>query len=67
VGSKQVERAAEALGEEIANREKAEVLEGTPCSETMYVGIDRTGCPMRKEETEGRKGKQPDGSAKTVK
>lgn len=65
VGSKQVERAAEALGEEIVNTEKSEVIEGSPCSETMYVGIDGTGCPMRKEETEGRKGKQPDGSAKT--
>ncbi len=30
----------------------------------MYLGIDGTGCPVRKEETEGRKGKQPDGSAK---
>ena len=65
VGSKQVQRAGEALGEEIAKREKSHVVEGRPCSETMYVGIDGTGCPMRKEETEGRKGKQPDGSAKT--
>lgn len=65
VGSKQVERAGEALGEEIVKTEKSEVLEGSPCSDTMYVGIDGTGCPMRKEETEGRKGKQPDGTAKT--
>jgi hypothetical protein len=65
VGSKQVERAGEALGEDIVNREKSQVVEGTPCSDTMYVGIDGTGCPMRKEETEGRKGKQPDGSART--
>jgi hypothetical protein len=65
VGSKQVERAGEALGQEIVNTEKSQVVEGTPCSTTMYVGIDGTGCPMRKEETEGRKGKQPDGSART--
>ena len=65
VGSKQVERAGEALGEEIVNLEKTEVVEGRPCSDTMYVGIDGTGCPMRKEETEERKGKQPDGSART--
>ncbi len=65
VGSKQVERASEALGEEIVRTEKSEVLEGLPCSTTMYLGIDGTGCPMRKEETEGREGKQPDGSAKT--
>jgi len=65
VGVKQVERAAEALGEEIARNEKSEVELGTPCGTTMYLGIDGTGCPVRKEETEGRKGKQPDGSAKT--
>ena len=65
VSSKQVERAAENLGEEIAWKEKFEIENGTPYSTTMYLGIDGTGCPMRKEETEGRKGKQPDGSAKT--
>lgn len=65
IGSKQVERTAEALGKEIAQREKSEVNEAAPCSSTMYLGIDGTGCPVRKEETEGRKGKQPDGSAKT--
>ena len=65
VGIKQVERAAENLGEEISQNEKTVVENGTPCSKTMYLGIDGTGCPMRKEETEGRKGKQPDGSAKT--
>lgn len=65
VGIKQVERAAEALGEEIAQKEESEIEESSPCSTTMYLGIDGTGCPVRKEETKGRKGKQPDGSAKT--
>ena len=65
VGSKQVERAGEALGQEIMNTEKSEVVEVPPCSTTMYLGMDGTGCPMRKEETQGRTGKQPDGSAKT--
>lgn len=32
---------------------------------TMYISYDGTGVPMRKEETRGRKGKQPDGSAIT--
>ena len=32
---------------------------------TMYISYDGTGVPMRKEETRGRKGKQPDGSAVT--
>jgi len=65
VGSKQVERAGEALGEEIGNTEKSEVVEVPSGSNTIYLGMDGTGCPMRKEETEGRTGKQPDGSAKT--
>ena len=65
VGFKQVERAAEDLGAEIARDEKSEIVDGIPCSRTMYLGVDGTGCPVRKEETEGRKGKQPDGSAKT--
>ena len=65
VGAKQIERAAEALGTEIAEQEKTLVTKTSPCSNTMYLGIDGTGCPVRKEETEGRTGKQPDGSAKT--
>ena len=65
VGSKQVERAGEALGEEIISTEKSQVVQVPPCSTTMYLGMDGTGCPMRKQETEGRTGKQPDGSAKT--
>lgn len=32
---------------------------------TMYVEVDGTGVPMVAAELEGRKGKQPDGSAKT--
>jgi hypothetical protein len=31
----------------------------------MYISGDASGVPMRKEELEGRAGKQPDGSAKT--
>jgi hypothetical protein len=65
VGSKQVERAGEALGEEIIRTEKSEVVEMPSGSATMYLGVDGSGCPMRKEETAGRTGKQPDGSAKT--
>jgi len=32
---------------------------------TMYLGLDATGVPVRPAEVEGRRGKQPDGSAKT--
>lgn len=33
--------------------------------QVLYVTLDGTGAPMRKEELQGRKGKQADGSAKT--
>lgn len=65
VSIKQVERAAEQLGREIAADEKAMVEPAEPSAPTMYLGVDGTGVPMRKSETKGRTGKQPDGSAKT--
>ncbi len=63
-----VERAAEALGREVAVDELC-VVEPPPADEptapTLYLGMDGTGVPMRKSELVGREGKQPDGSAKT--
>ena len=68
VPTKQVERAAEALGREIADEEKW-VVETLPADEivapTLYLGMDGTGIPMRASELVGREGKQPDGSSKT--
>jgi hypothetical protein len=68
VPTKHVERAAEALGREIAEDER-DVVEppGTnePLAPTLYLGMDGTGVPVRKEELVGRAGKQPDGSSKT--
>ena len=65
VETKQVERAAEALGREVAADERA-VAETVPSpAPTMYLGLDGTGVPVRPAEVEGRRGKQPDGSAKT--
>jgi len=65
VDPKQVERTAEALGREIAQDERRVVEPEPPSAQTMYLGMDGTGVPMRKSETESRAGKQPDGSAKT--
>jgi hypothetical protein len=65
VSIKQVEREAERLGCEISLDEKAVVTPGEPAAGTIYMGVDGTGVPMRKAENKGRKGKQPDGSAKT--
>ena len=68
VPTKHVERAAEALGREIA-RDERRVVEPPPQDEpvapTLYLGLDGTGVPMRPAELAERPGKQPDGSAKT--
>lgn len=67
LSTKQVERAAEALGREIAADEQQ--VEPLPHEQavapTLYLGMDGTGVPVRKAELLGRAGKQPDGSAKT--
>jgi len=65
VSISQVQRAAEALGEEIAADERVCLERMGEIAPTMYLGMDGTGVPMRAEEVGGRIGKQPDGSAKT--
>lgn len=67
VDAKQVERTAEALGKEIAEdeREDCEPCDTLPLPQTLYLGMDGTGIPLRAEELVGRSGKQADGSAKT--
>ena len=67
VDAQQVERTAEGLGKEIAEDEcvHAEPLDSLPLPQTLYLGMDGTGIPLRAEELVGRTGKQPDGSAKT--
>jgi len=65
VDPKQLERTAEGLGRQIAQDERSIVEPEPPAAPTMYLGMDGTGVPMRPQETQGRSGKQPDGSAKT--
>jgi hypothetical protein len=67
VDAKQVERTAEALGKQIAEDERlhTEPLDALALPQTLYLGMDGTGIPLRAEELVGRMGKQPDGSAKT--
>ena len=65
VSAKQVERAAEALGAEIAVDERQQVEKMGEVAPTMYLGMDGTGVPMRSQEVADRAGKQADGSAKT--
>lgn len=66
VTAKAVERQAEIIGQDIANREQAHVesavqleLPAVRTSEisVMYVEMDGTGIPVVKAETEGRQGK----------
>ena len=65
IDAKLAERQAEALGREIAADER-QIVEPEPATaRTLYLGLDGTGVPVRKAETRGRRGKQPDGSAKT--
>jgi len=66
VTTKSVERAAEAIGADIAKREQQEIdramqldlplVVGEPIP-ILYVQMDGTGVPVVKKETEGRKGK----------
>ena len=65
VGTKQVQRSAQALGEQVAGyeRQTREPDSGLPLPATLYLGLDGTGVPIRSTEMQGRAGKQPDGSA----
>lgn len=72
VKTKEVERVSESIGEEIeavARRERKAVLSGkiVPIKPIprMYVAVDGTGVPMVPHETEGRRGKDEAGRAKT--
>jgi hypothetical protein len=74
VSAKDVERVAERIGEHIetwqsADRERLlQVQAPTPKDKSIpmfYIEMDGTGVPMVNAETDGRKGKQPDGTAKT--
>jgi len=67
VNAKQVERTAEALGRAIAAEERRLVVPAAAAElpPTLYLGLDGTGVPVRKEELAGRAGKQADGSSKT--
>jgi len=65
VNPKQVERTAEALGCEIATDERQVIESAPPAAPTMYLRLDGTGVPLRASELVTRKGKHPDGTAKT--
>ena len=63
--SSSLQRWSLALGKEALRFEREEVVDDKPLESRMYLAIDGTGVPMRKEAVEGIAGKQEDGSAKT--
>jgi hypothetical protein len=68
VSGRQIQRLVQTVGpaaQTWQEREALVPLPGTQAVPIMYVSGDASGVPMRKEELEGRAGKQPDGSAKT--
>ncbi len=72
VGAKEVERVAESVGEAASRwsvregeQAVAESQSGRPPIPIFYVCMDGTGVPMTAREREGRRGKQPDGTART--
>lgn len=68
IGARQVQRLVQSVGpaaQKWQEREALTPLPGTKAVPIMYVSGDASGVPMRKEELEGRAGKQADGSAKT--
>jgi hypothetical protein len=65
VSERQIQRVVGRTGECAVAWQKRESAPG-PCeAKILYVSADATGVPMRGEELAGRKGKAPDGKAKT--
>ena len=66
VDARQVERVVQRLGPAVEPwREQLPPERPASPPGTFYLSYDMTGVPMRPEELRGRKGKQPDGSAKS--
>ena len=68
VCARQIQRLAQPVGVAAQSWQEREARLPLPESKAvpiLYVSGDATGVPMRKEELEGCRGKQPDGGAKT--
>ena len=68
MSARQIQRLVQPVGAAAQNWQEREAQKPEPGSQAvpiMYVSGDASGVPMRKEELQGRRGKQPDGSAKT--
>ena len=68
ISARQIQRLVQQVGAAAQTWQEREALRPLPDAKPvpiLYVSGDATGVPMRKEELKGRKGKQPDGTAKT--
>lgn len=65
VAGRQIQRLVQQIGPAFSAWMGQRPVEPTPAASVLYVAVDGTGVPMRKEELRGRKGKQPDGTART--
>ena len=68
ISARQIQRLVQQVGAAAQTWQEREALKALPDTKPvpiLYNSGDATGVPMRKEELEGRAGKQPDGSAKT--
>lgn len=68
ISARQIQRTVQQVGAGAQQWQERQALKALPeCKPApiFYISADATGLPMRKEELEGCKGKQPDGSAKT--
>ena len=65
VSGRQIERVVQRVGAAAQSWQARTAQPGTCEAPIFYVSADATGVPLRPAELLGRKGKQPDGSAKT--
>jgi hypothetical protein len=66
VSARQIQRVVQRVGASAQAWQQREATGSAPEVPILYVSGDGTGIPMRKEVLAGRRGKQPDGSAKTA-
>jgi hypothetical protein len=65
VSARQIQRVVQRVGQHAQHWQERQAQPGRCNAPVLYVSADGTGLPMRQQELAGRKGKQPDGSAKT--
>lgn len=65
VSARQIQRVVQRVGQDAQAWQEREAQPVRCAAPIMYVSGDGTGVPMRRKELVGRKGKQPDGTAKT--